>query len=230
MKTDVLEIAHMGLKQMRLHPRNFYDWRVRREIYKLLNANSKSLPNYRHQSLAIQAAEHVLPLYIQTELDEQLVYQLLEAARAFPQNKIDIAKVVEIENAGYHASQRFGYDFEKDIWNYQSKYAGFAAYKALVEVRHLIDPWHGIEHLSMGKPVHRLDGGFHIRSWRKGTDYSDEEWSKLAAVGDTAAAAAFAYATSAESDEFVSGKLSEFWEWWVDVALPKALLVQPHAT
>ena len=230
MKTDVLEIAHMGLKQMRLHPRNIYDWRVRREIYKLLNVDSKLLPDRRHQSLAIQAAEHVLPLYIQTGLDEQLVYQLLEAARAFTQNRIDIAKVVEIEDAGYHASQRFGYDFEKDKRNYQAEYAGFAAYKALVEVRHLIDPWKGIEHLRMGKPVLRFSGDFHINNWRKGIDYTDEEWSKLAATGDTAAAAAFAYATSAESDEFVPGKLSEFWEWWVDVALPKALLVQPNAT
>ena len=63
MPTDILEIARMGLEQMRRHPRNFYDWRVRREIYKLLNANSKSLPDCRHQSLAIQAAEHVFPLY-----------------------------------------------------------------------------------------------------------------------------------------------------------------------
>jgi len=229
MSTDILEIAHMGLEQMRRHPLNYYDWRVRREIYGLLNVNSKSIPDRRHQSLAILAAEYVLPLYQPTEPDDRLVYQLLETAQAFIQNQIDIAKVDEIEEAGYNAAQWFGYDFEKDQWHYQSAHAGFAAYKALVEVRHLIDPWEGIERLSKGDGVHRLGREPHPEGWTVGAEFTDDDWCNLAAFGDTASVAAFAYATSAEADECLPENLRDFWEWWVGVALPKALQVPSNA-
>ena len=229
MSTDILEVAHIGLERMRQHPLSYYDWQVRREIYKLLNVNSTSLPDRRHQSLALQAAEHVLPLYVRTEADDQLVYQLLETARAFTQNQIDIAKVNEVEEAGYNAAQWFGYDFEKDKWNYQSAHAGFAAYKALVEVRHLIDPWDGIDRLSKGDGVHRLGGEPHPEGWTVGADFTDADWNHLAAFGDTAAAAAFAYATTVHSEQCNPSRLIEFWEWWIGVALPKALHVQSNA-
>jgi len=229
MSKDILEIAHLGLDQMKQHPRNYLDGRIRREIYNLLNVNSTLHPDRRHQSLAILAAEYVLPLYQPTGLDDRLVYQLLEAARAFTQNETDVAKVDEIEEAGYNAAQWFGYDFEKDQWHYQSAHAGFAAYKALVEARHLIDPWDGIERLSKSDGVHRVGGEPHPEGWTVGAEFTDDDWCNLATFGDTASAAAFAYATSADVDECLPEKLRDFWEWWVSVALPKALQVPLNA-
>jgi len=223
MSKAILEIAKAELNRLNLDSVNYFDWRKRREIYKLLNVDSTITSNPRHKFLAIQSAEFVLPLFQPIYPDDSLVFELFEGAKAFSENcVVNHEKLDEIEDAGYHASEWFGYNFENEQRDYQSTYAGFAAYKALVEVRHMIDPWKHVDNISKDNGVMRLGGTDHT-GWISGHEFTDEEWNHLAAFGDTAAAASFAYSTSRTSDRCQPKLLYEFWKWWVEVALPKAL-------
>jgi hypothetical protein len=233
MSTIVLEIANAELKRLKRDSislfnfgkrrKSYFDWRKRREIYKLLNVDSVTTSNPRHKFLAILSAEYVLSLFKPIYPDDSLVFDLFEGAKAFTEYRVaDIDKLDEIEDAGYHSSQWFGYNFETKQRNYQSAYAGFAAYKALVEVRHMIDPWQYVDNMSKSNGVMRFGSTDHS-GWTSGHDFTDEEWNHLAALGDTAAAASFAYATSHTLDQCRPKLLYEFWKWWVEVALPKAL-------
>ena len=219
----ILEIAKSELGRLNQNSVSYFDWRKRHEIYKLLNVDSTTTSNPRHKFLAIQSAEFVLPLFRPTYPDDSLVFELFEGAKAILENRVDnIEKLAETEDAGYHASQWFGYNFENEERDYQSAYAGFTAYKALVEVRHMIDPWKSVDHLSKGQNVMRF-GGTDPAGWTSGQDFTDEDWNHLAAFGDTAAAASFAYSTSRTADQCQPKLLYEFWKWWTEVALPKAL-------
>jgi hypothetical protein len=223
MSTIILEIAKIELARLNQDSVIYFDWRKRREIYKLLNVDSKTTSNPRHKFLAMQSAEFVLPLFQPIYPDDSLVFELFESAKAFSENRVDnFEKLDETEDAGYHASQWFGYNFEDEQRDYQSAYAGLAAYKALVEVRHMIDPWKNADHLSKGQNVMRFGSTGHT-DWTSGQDFTDEEWNHLAAFGDTAAAASFAYSTSRTADQCQPKLLYEFWKWWTEVALPKAL-------
>lgn len=221
MSAMILEIAKAELKRLNPDSVNYFDWRKRREIYKLLNVDSTTTSSPRHKFLAIQSAKFVLPLFRPIYPDDSLVLQLFEGAKAFAENRVeDLEKLNEIEDMGYHTE--FGYNYGKEERDFQSTYAGFAAYKALVEVRHMIDPWEYVDNLSKGDGV-MLFGSPSLSGWTSGNDFTDEEWNHLAASGDTAAAASFAYATSRTSGQCQPKLLYEFWKWWVEVALPKAL-------
>lgn len=219
----ILEIAKAELAKLNQDTVSYFDWRKRREIYKLLNVDSETTSNPRHKFLAVQSAEFVLPLFRPIYPEDSLVFDLFEGAKAFSENRIDnFEKLDETEDAGYHSSQWFGYNDETKQRDYQSAYAGFTAYKALVEVRHMIDPWKYVDNMSKGNGVMRFGSTDHT-GWTSGHDFTDEEWNHLAALGDTAAAASFAYATSRTLDQCQPKLLYEFWKWWVEVALPKAL-------
>jgi len=223
MSMTILEIAAEELKRLSPDSVDYFDWRKRREIYKLLNVNSTTTPNARHKFLAIQSAEFVLPLFRPIYPHDKMVFELLEIARALLENRVDnFEKLNSAEDAGYHASEWFGYNFENEERDFRSTYAGFAAYKALVEVRHMIDPWKRVMLLSKGDGVSKY-GGATPTGWITGEEFTDEDWNHLAAFGDTAAAASFAYSTSSTSNQCQPKLLYEFWKWWVDVALPKAL-------
>lgn len=223
MSATILEIATEELKRLNPDSVNHFDWRKRREIYNLLNVNSTIISNPRHKYLAIQSAEFVLPLFHPIYPDDTIVFELLEFAKALLENRIDdFEKLNNTEDAGYHASEWFGYNFENEQRDFQSTYAGFAAYKALVEVRHMIDPWKNVMRLSKGDGVSKY-GGATPTGWISGEEFTDKDWNHLAAFGDTAAAASFAYSTSRTSDQCQPKLLYEFWKWWVEAALPKAL-------
>jgi immunity protein Imm5 of predicted polymorphic toxin system len=223
MSTTILEIAKAELERLNQDTVRCFDWRKRREIYKLLNVDSETTSNSRHKFLAIQSAEFVLPLFRPIYPDDSLVFELFKGAKAFSENRVDnFEKLDEIEDKGYHASQWFGDNFENEQREYQSAYAGFAAYKSLVEVRHMIDPWKYVNNMSKGNNVMRFGSTDHS-GWVSGQDFTDEEWNHLAALGDTSAAASFAYSTTSTSDRCRPKLLYEFWKWWTEVALPKAL-------
>ena len=173
--------------------------------------------------LAIQSAEFVLPLFRPVYPDDTVIYDLLAGAKAVLEDRVDnLDQLARLENEGYLLSDGLGYHFESGQRDFQSFYAGFAAYKALVEVRHMIDPWEHIGLLSKSQNVMR-SGGPEIVGWTRGEDFSDQDWSSLAAFGDTAAAASFAYSTSPTTDRCQPMLYYEFWKWWTEVALPKAL-------
>lgn len=223
MSTMILEIAKAELSRLSSDTVSYFDWRKRREIYKLLNVDATTTSSPRHKFLAIQSAEYVLPLFQPIYPDDSLVFELFEGAKAYSENRItDLVKLDEIEDDGYHAGQWFGYNAETKKRDFQSAYAGNAAYKALVEVRHMIDPWEDVGHISKTGNVMRFGSTDHT-GWTSGQDFTDEEWKHLAALGDTAAVASFAYSTSRTVDQCQPKLLYEFWKWWVEVALRKAL-------
>lgn len=222
MSTNVLEIAKAELERLDPDSARYFDWKKRRQIYQLLNVDSTTTPSPRHKYLAVQSAELVLPLFRPVYPEDAVVYDLLAGAKAVLDDRVpDPDQLAQLEDEGYHLSDGLGYNFESGQRDYQSFYAGFAAYKALVEVRHMVDPWKHIDLLSKSQNVMR-SGSPEIVGWTRGEDFSDQDWSSLAAFGDTAAAASFAYATSPTSDRCQPKLYYEFWKWWTEVALPKA--------
>ena len=221
----ILELAATGLEQLRTGQVSYFDWRIRREIYRILNAGYMSTPSPNHQYLAIQSAEFVMPLFTIVSEVDALAFRLLEGAKAFSENRVaDIEELDRIQDKGYHASQWFGHNDETEERNFQSAYAGAATYKVLIEVRYDVDPWAGMERLSKSNGVFRLGSTDHT-GWISSSDFTDEDWI-TSPFGDTAALASFAYSTLPTIDEPQPKLLYEFWEWWVKVALPNALKVK----
>lgn len=223
MPVEVLEIAKAELERLNQNQGRYFDWKKRRRIYQMLNVDSTNTPDPRHRYLAIQSAGLVLPLFRPVYPEDALVYDLLAEAKAVLEGRADNPdQLVRLEDEGYHLSDGLGYNFDSGQRDYQSFYAGFAAYKALVEVRHMRDPWEHIGLLSKSQDVMRPSSP-EIVGWTRGEDFNDQDWSSLAAFGDTAAAASFAYSTSPTSDRCQPKLYYEFWKWWTEVALPKAL-------
>lgn len=218
-------MANAGLEQLKSGKARYFDWRIRREIYKILNDGTASTSSLHHKYLAIQSAEFVMPLFTLINENDPLAFKLLEGAKAFSENRVgNFEELDEIEDHGYH-NQWFGYNYETKQRNFQSAYVGDATYRALVEVRYRIDPWDGIEHVSKSKGVVRFGDTDHT-GWKSSADFTDEDW-KLGPFGDTAVVASFAYSTSPTLDECQPKLVYEFWEWWVKAALPNALRTKP---
>lgn len=204
MSEKIIELANTGLEELKSSKVKYFDWRIRREIYKILNAKAVSTSSPQHKHLAIQSAEFVMPFFTLVNKDDPLAFKLLECAKALAENHVmDIQELDEIQENGYY-NQWFGYNYETKQRNFQSAYAGDSIYRALIEVRYMIDPWEGARPLA---------------------NTMDDNWV-LGPFGDTAVVASFAYSTSPTSDECQPKLLYEFWEWWVKVALPNSLKIK----
>ncbi len=193
-------MANTGLEMLKSGKSLYFDWKIRREIYNFLNADSTSIPSPQRQSLAIQTVEFVMPLFVPADENDLLAFELLDAAKAFSENRVtDFKKLDEIQDAGYHSAQWFGYNHKTKQRNFQSAYAGAATYQCLIEVRYLIDEWQGV-----------YDG------------FTDKDCMS-SPCGDTAVQASFAYSTSPRLDKCQPELVYKFWEWWINVAVQNAI-------
>ena len=58
--------------------------------------------------------------------------------------------------------------------------------------------------------------------YEQGASFTDEDIAHLAAYCDTAGTAAMAYACEREQFHTQPQLLRDYWEWWVESALPQA--------
>ena len=200
MKTPdkVRELANVGLEEAYRHPQHHFDWRIRRQIYRLFTMYP--LGSRVHDWLAVLTAERVLPIFSTTFPDDDLPPRLFEAAKRIAEDPITV-KEIDLDvllSEGYH-----GVGLDATQWHNKialnAEYAGFAAYKALVEVSGNYDLLGGVGKIKRGtypsgESVMSIGGTDTIAIWETGDTFSDEDIAHLAAYSDTASAGAMASA------------------------------------
>jgi hypothetical protein len=225
MPTAIQEMANAGLQSMHANPAHHYDWRIRRQTYKLFSPPSDPVVCRARRYLPIIAAEHVLPIFSARFPDEGLPRKLLDTAIGLTDGSIekDDPAVHVVEDEGYHATGGFlALDQKTESMVHNASYAAFATYKALVEVRYTQDPWLHAAMFHKSGNLYSMGARDDLQTWPSGEEFTDQDWASLAAAGDTAAPAAVAVASSEVSPYAQSDKLEQFWRWWVGVALPLA--------
>ena len=221
----IQEEAHAGLLNMHANPLHHFDWRTRRQIYRLFTPLSNPIVFKARSYLAILAAEYVHPVFSSRFPERDLPRRLIDTSIRVVDGILnkDDPQVLEIEDEGYHATGGFiAYDDKVQGVICNASYAAFATYKALVEILHMPDPWQHIDHLGKIKSQYSVGGQVDSPVWTPGSEFTDEDWAGLAGAGDTAAAAAMAFATTEDSAMPQPERLKTFWIWWVNVALPGA--------
>jgi hypothetical protein len=220
---SIQEIAQAGLLRMQADPLHNFDWRTRRQIYKLFTPLSNPVVRKARSYLAILAAEHVRPIFSSRFPERDLPQRLIDTARSVSDGILDEGdpQVLDVEDEGYHATGGYiAYDDKIQMVIHNADYAAFATYKALIEILHMPDPWQHIGNLRKIRSQYLVGGEVDPSFWTPGSEFMDEDWAGLAGAGDTAAAAAMAFATTEDSAMPQPDKLEAFWIWWANVALP----------
>ncbi|MFK7802172.1 MAG: Imm5 family immunity protein [Anaerolineae bacterium] len=215
---EIQRLARLGLAKMETDSFHNFDWRIRREIYRKLIGIDQSSESSLFPNLMVKTADYVLPILQSTFPEDHLPKALLDMAKfvIVKDFQKDHLKVVELLDEGYLA---IGIDnlTWRDKIDYSAEYAGSACYKALVEINagqsmlENIEDQHGqynrffLSHLPEPK-AEVFDADF-------------ADFAHLAAFGDTAGAAAIAFACSQEKFDLDRVKLKTFWTWWVNHAI-----------
>jgi hypothetical protein len=218
--SDIEFLLEDGLVQMDNHPNHHYDWRIRRELYKVINTEYQIKGFNVHGWLAVITAKHVLPIFTNIFIDDPLPEKLVNCAtqvinRNLPTQSV---QVLELLDEGYLGTGIDNIDWRGTV-DYSAEYAGEAAYKALLEACGSHNLLESTENLLWGREVQVspiLDGNLHPSS---ATDY---HIAHLAAYSDTASAAAVAYSTKKDCLELDKYRLHDFWEWWAKTAFVEA--------
>ena len=216
----ISELAQSGIIKMYDHPQNHYDWRIRRTIYRQLVLHPEG--PLVHRWLAVLAAEHVLPIFINSFPNNNLPIQLLDMARRVVKGEVEQTseEVYLLHEEGYHF-------YWEGLPEASARYAGWATYKALVEVSGASNMLENVAELTMGacssgEIVMSMGAADEQGRWEKDFILTDEDIAHLAAYSDTASSAAIASAYSLTESAINTRKLSMFWEWWVYEALPQS--------
>ncbi len=156
--------------------------------------------------LAIITAKRALPMFQARYPDDTLPPELLEAAIDLLQGRVSREQIEDILDLGCHASTAaWGHDEREIPWSVWQ--AGNASYYALNVV-------------CGGQPLRAVDHDYYKNDVL--TPWTDEELCEFF-WPDPAAAAAIASSSDRYGRQFDSGKLLEFWTWWLVEAIPKAV-------
>ncbi|HEU4323543.1 MAG TPA: Imm5 family immunity protein [Roseiflexaceae bacterium] len=220
----ITDLAAQGLEQMENHPKHHFDWRTRREIYRLLRDKHGRAGTQVHGWIAVNAAEYVFPIFAAAFPDDRLPGRLIRYAKRILNGSIDRKswRIKMLEEEGYMGTGIDNMVVRNDLPAYNADYAGAAAYHALMEARGALRLLDNVEGLR------RRDGMF-VSGGMETADptedsrlFTDEDIAHLAAYSDTAGPAAIAFACEHEQFLVHPERLRVFWRWWVEVALPDA--------
>ena len=217
--SDLERLIDEALRDMREHPSHQLAAARRRVIYEAFGTKSDPIASRARGWLGIFVARHVLPIFQEALPHEDLPQRLLEMAEGVVRGAVDAKIAIQEASEGHEVAGRlWGYE-EADVpWN--AYFAGSSADRALVEAA----GWDPFQYLDR---FHRVD-------LTSGSDVQDEQtdrWNdeELAQIGgDTASAAAVAYACGVGSPGCDPDKLREFWEWWLTQAIPEAWRAATH--
>lgn len=221
--SEIVDLGNAALASMRADPTHHLDWRLRQGLYLALEAYPASLVRQVRGRLAVLAAQYVLPIFTHAFPARTLPRDLVTMAIAILDNTIAPEDARRIEDQGYHAiGNGIGYDVERALLLHNADTAAFAAYKAVVEARGWRDPFAHAARFAKAPLIAGVGNTFVAGEWIAGDQWTDEDWAHTAGAGDTAAAAAVAFACTEESTACRPKHLRHFWEWWVQTALPQA--------
>lgn len=221
--SEIVVLSNAALASMRATPTHHLDWRLRQGLYLALETYPEPLVRQARGRLAVLAAQYVLPIFTRAFPTRTLPHDLITTAIAILDNTIAPVEARRIEDHGYHAiGNGLGYDTEQGILLHNADTAAFATYKAIVEARGWRDPFARAASFAKAPVIVGIGNTLAAGEWRTGDQWADEDWAQTAGAGDTAAAAAVAFACTEASTACRPEHLRNFWEWWIQTALPLA--------
>ena len=193
--------------EVAVHPKHFLHPKTRRALYDLIQSLLPTTAQQMRGWIAFITAQRVLPIFERSLPDEHMPRRLLALAQrilvgSLSPNSWRVKRYVDLS---YHAAgHSWGRD-EAEV-RYSADVAGYAARKAILEVL-------GYEPL---RKLHYL----HVFTEQRlsGDDLSDLHLASDE-MGDTASAAAIAYATESDDQREAPQRLQYFWEWWLQDAI-----------
>ena len=215
---------------MRAHPRHHLAPYYRQQIYTVLKRfnrgdevkpprtpNPKNVGDRTRGWLAVQTAEHVMPVFEQGpfDLDEpskdvlELPYLFLELARGIMEGRITI----EVANQRRPLTQDFAVMLgfarnEPETFPVNATLAALAIESAFEDVL----GWYEFD----------MEDEDHQRRRLRPPSKKAEDEELVWTGGDTAGTAGVAYSCGRLSTRCEPGRLDEFWTWWLTEALPSA--------
>jgi hypothetical protein len=184
--------------QMKAHPARALVPIHRQALYNLINLNDSLHERRSFKWLAIVTARYTLSIWQNTKLDNRSPEYLIKMAEGILNGKgsIDAANI-EADKAWEQIEKLGTINNDRSI-NNRSFYVYVTAFEALMEVLGR-DPFQDIV----------ID--------ESSTDFDLDPWSS-----DTALWAVAAYAGQIGDLDSDTSKRQEFWEWWLQEAIPTA--------
>lgn len=207
-----------------------FNWQLRQVLYKTLDKVCQSDIKKTRGWLALFAAEKVLPIFTSFTSNAPSPHnlypqKLILMTKGIIEDSVNQEIAAELLEDAYHSSDIWGSVNQEGDFDFGAHYAAIAAYKALSETTL------GEDQFSCAKNHAKStrDGSITFFGGQAPTDrwitsefFSDFDWARLIAVGDTAGTAAVAFSYRSGSNYCDIKKLKEFWEWWLLEALPEA--------
>jgi hypothetical protein len=207
-----------------------FNWQLRQDLYKTFDKVYQSDIKKTRGWLALFAAEKVLPIFTSFTSNAPSPHnlypqKLILMTKGIIEDSVNQEIAVELLEDAYHSSDVWGSINEVGDFDFGAHYAAITAYKALTETtlgddRFLYAQNHAMS--TQGGSITFFGGQAPKEGWIRSELFSDFDWARLIAVGDTAGTAAVAFSFGAGSNYCDVKKLKEFWEWWLLEALPKA--------
>lgn len=214
---ELSQVLASALDEVHSHPKHHLRPVRRRQLYDLLaRVAPATSPNIR-SSLAIISATHVLPIFEHMLPDQPMPRRLLNLAQRVLVDRLAPGswRVQNYLDMSYHAAGN-GWGCDEDDISLSADLAGYAARKALLEVV-------GYEPLSSLSYLHVFDNGVRL----SGEQLTDAHIAN-GEDGDTASAAAAAYALDVLDPHVAPQRLRTFWEWWLQDACTQAWQQYPE--
>ena len=231
----VEEVVGEAVRAVEAHPRHALEWFLRRRLYRAFGSFEQGKVRAARGWLAILAAQKVLPLFIERlpyhSLPLHLVAVAIDELSAYRDGTYVVTydqteRGKDLLELSYGALGNELYEDEQARTFFAADLAATAADKALREARGWEDPFERLEHVYQGTGDHAGLMSFRTGTvsddWVAAAGRGEETWVHLAAVGDTAGAAALAFAYRSSVVTCDPNKLRTFWLWWLTEALPKA--------
>lgn len=190
------------------HPKHHLHPKTRRTIYDLIQTLTPMTAQQVRGWTAVVTAQRVLPIFEHALPDERMPRRLLILSQRILAGRLspDSWRVQRYTDFSYHATgNAWGRD-EEDIPD-SAYLAGYAARKALLEVCGY-EPLESLHYLHVFTDQQPLSG-----------DQLTDVHIALNEAGDTAGAAAMAYAIECDDAAQAPKRLHAFWQWWLREAL-----------
>lgn len=209
-KPDSL-INHLVINIQR-DPHHHIPAQKRQEIYEAFGPRTDRQATSARGWLAVITARYVLSIFEQALPEETNPRKLIEMAEATSRGNLRVEDAIREAAEGHEIAGRlWGREDTEVTWN--TYLAGTAAHRALAEAAG-VDPFKKISWILASESPDQ--GGQPIPF----DQLPDEKLAER--LGDTASAAAVAYAYDVDQLKCDPQKILEFWRWWLMEAIPAA--------